>query len=131
MNVGQNIGFPLREHTHKKDEEIRQIVSDKLGMVGLRGAMNQVIDRVLRQLVVDSRINGRVMVDAWLERRCNVVTVTPLFAGLGGLRRAHDLLHRLGVRGTQDRGAAAAGPGARAAERARGAIGRGGAGEGC
>ena len=37
MNVGQNIGFPIREHTHKKDEEIREIVSDKLGMVGLRG----------------------------------------------------------------------------------------------
>src|SRR6516225_9725727 len=51
-------------------------------MVDLSGAMNQVIDRVLRQLVlgdggeVDSRINGRVMVHAWLERRRGVVPVT-------------------------------------------------------
>src|SRR5215813_878989 len=48
-------------------------------MVGLRGDMNQVIGGVLRQLVlgdrgeVESRINGRVMVHAWLERRRGVV----------------------------------------------------------
>src|SRR5215472_18324061 len=51
-------------------------------MVGLRGDMKQVIGEVLRQVVlgdrgeVDSRINGRVMVRAWLERRCGVVAVT-------------------------------------------------------
>jgi phospholipid/cholesterol/gamma-HCH transport system ATP-binding protein len=37
MNVGENIGFPLREHTRKSDSEIKQIVADKLRMVGLTG----------------------------------------------------------------------------------------------
>jgi phospholipid/cholesterol/gamma-HCH transport system ATP-binding protein len=37
LTVGENIAFPLVEHTRKKPEEIAQIVSDKLGMVGLRG----------------------------------------------------------------------------------------------
>src|SRR5437764_595516 len=37
LNVGENIGFPLREHTHKPDAEIGEIVADKLRMVGLRG----------------------------------------------------------------------------------------------
>src|SRR5262249_31595748 len=51
-------------------------------MVGLRGAMNQVIDRVLRQLVLgdggegDARINARVMVHAWLDRRRGALPVT-------------------------------------------------------
>src|SRR5262245_18454816 len=59
-------------------------------MVVLSGAMNQVIARVLRQLVlgdggeVDSRINGRVMVHAWLERRRGVVS-----ARRRGERTAH------------------------------------------
>jgi phospholipid/cholesterol/gamma-HCH transport system ATP-binding protein len=37
MNVGENIGFPLREHTRKSESEIKQIVADKLRMVGLTG----------------------------------------------------------------------------------------------
>lgn len=37
MNVGENIGFPLREHTRKSDAEIKQIVADKLRRVGLTG----------------------------------------------------------------------------------------------
>jgi phospholipid/cholesterol/gamma-HCH transport system ATP-binding protein len=37
LNVGDNIAFPLREHTQKTAEEIRQIVADKLRMVGLPG----------------------------------------------------------------------------------------------
>jgi len=37
MNVYDNIAFPLRQHTHKTEKEIRQIVSDKLDMVGLLG----------------------------------------------------------------------------------------------
>src|SRR6516164_3649488 len=62
-------------------------------MVDLSGAMNQVIDRVLRQLVlgdggeVDSRINGRVMVCVRLERRGGVVAVT---AQRLSERAAHD-----------------------------------------
>ena len=37
MTVGQNIAFPLREHTRKPDAEVKQIVADKLRMVGLSG----------------------------------------------------------------------------------------------
>lgn len=37
INVGENIGFPLREHTRKPADEIRGIVSEKLAMVGLKG----------------------------------------------------------------------------------------------
>ena len=38
MNIYDNVAFPLREHTKKGEREIRQIVDDKLGMVGLHGA---------------------------------------------------------------------------------------------
>ncbi|HEV8420501.1 MAG TPA: ATP-binding cassette domain-containing protein, partial [Actinomycetota bacterium] len=38
MNIYDNVAFPLREHTRKSEREIREIVSDKLGMVGLTGA---------------------------------------------------------------------------------------------
>jgi ABC transport permease subunit len=37
MNVYDNIAFPLRAHTHKTEAEIRQIVYDRLDMVGLLG----------------------------------------------------------------------------------------------
>jgi phospholipid/cholesterol/gamma-HCH transport system ATP-binding protein len=35
MNLFDNIAFPLREHTKKRDKEIRAIVEEKAGMVGL------------------------------------------------------------------------------------------------
>jgi phospholipid/cholesterol/gamma-HCH transport system ATP-binding protein len=38
MNVYDNVAFPLREHTKKGEREIRDIVIEKLGMVGLIGA---------------------------------------------------------------------------------------------
>jgi phospholipid/cholesterol/gamma-HCH transport system ATP-binding protein len=38
MNIYDNVAFPLREHTRKSEREIRGIVSEKLGMVGLTGA---------------------------------------------------------------------------------------------
>jgi phospholipid/cholesterol/gamma-HCH transport system ATP-binding protein len=38
MNLYDNIAFPLREHTRKKEQEIRQIVFEKMEMVGLVGA---------------------------------------------------------------------------------------------
>jgi phospholipid/cholesterol/gamma-HCH transport system ATP-binding protein len=38
MNVYDNVAFPLREHTRKSEKEIREIVAEKLGMVGLLGA---------------------------------------------------------------------------------------------
>lgn len=37
MTVGENVAFPLREQTRMKDEEIRQIVADRLKAVGLSG----------------------------------------------------------------------------------------------
>ncbi|HEY1635353.1 MAG TPA: ABC transporter ATP-binding protein, partial [Acidimicrobiales bacterium] len=37
MNIYDNIAFPLREHTKKSEREIRDIVTEKLDMVGLAG----------------------------------------------------------------------------------------------
>jgi len=37
MTVGDNVAFPLREHTKLKDREIGQIVADRLSAVGLSG----------------------------------------------------------------------------------------------
>ena len=37
MNLFDNIAFPLREHTHKTEAEIKRIVSAKMDMVGLAG----------------------------------------------------------------------------------------------
>ncbi|HOG16199.1 MAG: putative ABC transporter ATP-binding protein [Syntrophaceae bacterium PtaU1.Bin231] len=37
MNVGENVAFPLREHTKMTEEEIRTVVADRLGAVGLTG----------------------------------------------------------------------------------------------
>ena len=38
MNIYDNVAFPLREHTKKKESEINDIVNEKLTMVGLVGA---------------------------------------------------------------------------------------------
>ncbi|MFL6241377.1 MAG: ABC transporter ATP-binding protein [Actinomycetes bacterium] len=38
MNIYDNIAFPLREHTKKSEQEIRNIVSEKMEMVGLLGS---------------------------------------------------------------------------------------------
>jgi len=38
MSVYDNVAFPLREHTRKGEREIRDIVNEKLSMVGLQGA---------------------------------------------------------------------------------------------
>jgi phospholipid/cholesterol/gamma-HCH transport system ATP-binding protein len=37
MNLFDNVAFPLREHTKKKESEIRDIVMEKMDMVGLSG----------------------------------------------------------------------------------------------
>jgi phospholipid/cholesterol/gamma-HCH transport system ATP-binding protein len=37
MTVYENVSFPLREHRHVSEEESREIVSQKLGIVGLKG----------------------------------------------------------------------------------------------
>ncbi len=41
MNVMDNVAFPLREHTKKKDNEVRQIVAEMLKAVGLPGVENK------------------------------------------------------------------------------------------
>jgi len=41
MNIYDNTAFPLREHTKKKESEIRNIVMEKLEMVGLVGDENK------------------------------------------------------------------------------------------
>ena len=38
MNIYDNVAFPLREHTKKRESEIKEIVDEKLTMVGLVGA---------------------------------------------------------------------------------------------
>ena len=38
MNLYDNVAFPLREHTHKSEGEIRAIVMEKMELVGLLGA---------------------------------------------------------------------------------------------
>ena len=38
MTIYDNVAFPLREHTKKSEKEIKEIVTEKLGMVGLQGA---------------------------------------------------------------------------------------------
>jgi len=38
MNIYDNVAFPLREHTKKRESEIKDIVDEKLTMVGLIGA---------------------------------------------------------------------------------------------
>lgn len=38
LSVGDNVAFGLREHTNKTEQEIRQIVAEKLALVGLSGS---------------------------------------------------------------------------------------------
>jgi phospholipid/cholesterol/gamma-HCH transport system ATP-binding protein len=38
MSIYDNVAFPLREHTRKNEREIRDIVEEKIRMVGLTGA---------------------------------------------------------------------------------------------
>lgn len=35
MNVADNVAFPLKEHTHKSAAEIKELVKEKLAMIGL------------------------------------------------------------------------------------------------
>jgi phospholipid/cholesterol/gamma-HCH transport system ATP-binding protein len=42
FTVGENVAFPLREHTALKENEIQQIVADRLKAVGLSGIENKI-----------------------------------------------------------------------------------------
>jgi len=46
MNMYDNTAFPLREHTNKSEREIRQIVMEKLELVGLEGAVDKMPDEI-------------------------------------------------------------------------------------
>ncbi len=46
MNMFDNAAFPLREHTNKKESEIRDIVMEKLELVGLEAAVDQMPDEI-------------------------------------------------------------------------------------
>ena len=37
MTVGENVAFPLKEHTKREDKEIKEVVREKLHQVGLKG----------------------------------------------------------------------------------------------
>lgn len=41
MTVGQNVAFPIVEHTRKRRDEIARIVGEKLAMVGLDGTQHK------------------------------------------------------------------------------------------
>lgn len=41
MTVGDNIAFPIREHTRKTPDEVRKLVGQKLAMVGLDGLQSK------------------------------------------------------------------------------------------
>ena len=41
MDLFDNVAFPLREHTRKSESEIRDVVMDKMELVGLLGAENK------------------------------------------------------------------------------------------
>ena len=46
MTIYDNTAFPLREHTSKREKEIRGIVEEKLRLVGLEGAMDKFPDEI-------------------------------------------------------------------------------------
>ncbi|MFA9429387.1 ABC transporter ATP-binding protein [Egicoccus sp. AB-alg2] len=46
MTIYDNVAFPLREHTAKSEREIKQIVFEKLELVGLEGAADLMPDEI-------------------------------------------------------------------------------------
>jgi phospholipid/cholesterol/gamma-HCH transport system ATP-binding protein len=66
MSLFDNTAFPLREHTKKKESEVRQIVMEKLDLVGLAGDENKMPGEIsggmrkraglARSLVLDPKI---------------------------------------------------------------------------
>ncbi|MGC5019291.1 ABC transporter ATP-binding protein [Micromonospora sp. DT47] len=66
MTIYDNVAFPLREHTRKSESQIRDVVTEKLDMVGLVGAEKKLPGEIsggmrkraglARALVLDPRI---------------------------------------------------------------------------
>jgi len=46
ISVGENVAYPLRRHTKKSENEIRQCVREKLGLVGLENDYDKMPDQL-------------------------------------------------------------------------------------
>jgi phospholipid/cholesterol/gamma-HCH transport system ATP-binding protein len=46
ITVGENVAYPLRRHTKKSENEIRQCVHEKLGLVGLENDYDKMPDQL-------------------------------------------------------------------------------------
>jgi hypothetical protein len=111
MNLFDNTAFPLREHTKKKESEIRQIVMEKLEMVGLGGDENKFPGGDLRRYAQACRAGafaGARPADHPLRRarlgsgpREIMHTLPPKAQAAirGDLEGTHHLFHDIGVDG--------------------------------
>ena len=59
MNVYDNTAFPLRQHTDKGEDEIREIVSRRLGEVGPVGGVGEDAERAFRRHAQAGRVRAR------------------------------------------------------------------------
>ncbi len=59
MNVFDNTAFPLRQHTDKGEDEIREIVDRRLGEVGLDGRRREDAERALGRHAQARRLRAR------------------------------------------------------------------------
>ena len=46
ITIGENVAYPLRRHTKKSEQEIKQRVREKLGLVGLENDVNKMPDEL-------------------------------------------------------------------------------------
>lgn len=94
MNVGDNVAFPLREHSKLNEKDIMKLVTEKLAMVGLTGA----------EVKMPSQLSGGMRKRAGLARAIALEPEIILFdeptTGLDPLLT--DAINRL-IKDTQER----------------------------
>lgn len=94
MNVGDNVAFPIREHTKLGAAEVKRLVAEKLAMVGLTGA----------EVKMPSQLSGGMRKRAGLARAIALEPEIILFdeptTGLDPLLT--DAINRL-IKDTQER----------------------------
>ena len=73
MSLYDNTAFPLREHTKKKESEIRQIVMEKLDLVGLTGDEVSLAIQFWYPQTVDDVGRGEPEFDLCIGRDINFV----------------------------------------------------------